>query len=362
MMQNHYPGSMPNQRPLQLRDSHILKTLCAHASALALCILSLLSAGCGGAGWGAPPAPTAAPAAQTRPAASPWGAADSTELAATVDGRPLTLSRLDELLIKAYGNDALQQLVASDAVEQAGQKDGVVVTEQDMAAESAETLGSLAPNLQPGEQERILTQILKDRNMPRVYWDMTMRRNAILRKIAMLRVKVTDAMLQEEFNRQYGQKVTIRHIQLASTIDAQKVLDLLGKGSDFAELARKYSINQRTAETGGLLQPFSRDNTDVPPVLLKAAFELEDGQVSEILQVDRYFHVIRRETTQAPKEVKFDDVKSTLRDQVVKTAVHQMQMQLLANLLQNVSLNVLHPELRKQAAKEQIETGSIPSR
>jgi parvulin-like peptidyl-prolyl isomerase len=97
-------------------------------------------------------------------------------------------------------------------------------------------------------------------------------------------------------------------------------------------------------------------------VLLKAAFDLDDGQVSEILQVDRYFHIIRRESTQAAKDVKFDDVKSTLREQVVKTAVHQMQMQMLASLLQNVSLDVLNPELRKQTERQQIETGSIPSR
>jgi foldase protein PrsA len=338
----------------------MLKNSSRCAAAVLLAILACLPAGCS-LPPAAPSAPPAVLPAQTRPAAGPW-TSDPSELAAKIDGRPVPLTRLTELLIKAYGNDALQQMVASDVVEQAGQKDGITVSEQDIQTESTETLATLAPNLQPSEQERVLTQILKDRNMPRAYWDMTMRRNAILRKIAIGRVKVTEAMLQGEFNRQYGQKVTIRHIQLASTVDAQKVLDLLAKGADFADLAHKYSINQRTAETGGLLQPFARDSTEVPPVLLKAAFDLDDGQVSEILQVDRYFHIIRRESTQAAKDVKFDDVKSTLREQVVKTAVHQMQMQMLASLLQNVSLDVLNPELRKQTERQQIETGSIPSR
>jgi foldase protein PrsA len=329
------------------------------AIAAALIVMSLIVPGCN---LLAPPSPAAAaPAAQTQPAASPW-TTDQADLAATIDGRPISQARLNELLLKAYGYDALQQIVRSDVVEEAGQKDGVTINEQDIQKETVETLDTVAPDLQAGEQERILTAILAERHVPRAYWDMTMRRNAILRKLALQRVKVTDAMLQEEFSRQYGQKVTVRHIQLANTTDAQKVLDLLGKGADFAELARRFSINQRTAGSGGMLGTFSRDSTEVPPGLLKAAFDLEDGQISEIIQVDRYFHVLRRESSEARKDVRFDDVKATLRDQVVKTAVRQAQMQLLANLLQDVNLNVLNPELRKQAAKEQLETPPLPSR
>ncbi len=336
----------------------MLKFSPPHMMLLAAALGSMLVASCAQRET-PPPPPAGIAAAQTQPAASPWGPAPTGEVAATIDGRPLPLSRLTDLLIRTYGNDGLNQLVASEVVEQAGQKEGVAVTDEDVKKENAETVSELAGNVTASQQEQILTRILADKHMPRTYWDMTMRRNAILRQIALKRIKVTEPMIQEEFDRQYGQKVTVRHIQLSSTADAQKVLDLLSKGGDFAELAKKYSINSETAANGGLLPPFSRDAANIPPVLAGAAFELEDGQIGGILQVDRYFHIIRKESTEAAKGVRLEDVKSGLREQVLKNALHQMQMQLLGKYLSDVSLNIMQPELRKKprASRSNPRTG-----
>lgn len=276
--------------------------------------------------------------------------------AATLDGEPLGMDQLHELLVKAHGLVALNQLVASEAVQRLGRREGVTITEQDVQAENARTLAALAPGLERSQQEQVLERVLKERNMPRVYWDMTMRRNAILRLVAVRQVKVTEPMLQEEFNRQYGQRVQIRHIQVATAADAQKILDQLARGSDFAELARQYSINADTAGKGGLFPLFTRKSMDVSPILVRAAFELEDGQVSEILQVDRYFHVIRREKTEPPQDVKFEDVRAALEQQVTEAVVQRMQMQLLGEVLNEVNVNILNPELRNQATREQMDS------
>jgi peptidyl-prolyl cis-trans isomerase C len=89
-----------------------------------------------------------------------------------------------------------------------------------------------------------------------------------------------------------AEQIHARHILLASEADAQNVLAQLQAGADFAQLAQQYSLDESTRATGGDLGFFYRGLLTVPEVE-NAAFDLQPGQISGIVQSARGFHIIQ---------------------------------------------------------------------
>jgi parvulin-like peptidyl-prolyl isomerase len=73
---------------------------------------------------------------------------------------------------------------------------------------------------------------------------------------------------------------------------AEAVLQRVQKGEDFGALARAESDDPTAKEHSGNLGTF--DRYSMPPALSQAAFALEPGQVSSVVESDFGFHIIKR--------------------------------------------------------------------
>ena len=303
-------------------------------------------------------APTTAPADASAPApAAPAGISDRTVII-RVNERPILMEQLTELMLANYGIEAAEQLVATAVVQQEAAREGLTVTPADVAAENTETLKQVVPNLAPADQQRVLAQLLERRKISLFLWDQIMQRNALLRTIAEKRVKIDDELLLAEFNRRYGAKRQVRHIQCASLVDAQKVRDLLDKGQDFAKLAAELSTNKDSAAQGGLIAPFSQNDPGMPAAIVRVAFALQEGQVSEVVQVDKDFHILKLEKVLPPEQMRFEDVKAVMALQLHAAMVRQMQGQILQDLIRLADVQFVNPQLKEQAqAKAQAAQG-----
>ncbi len=315
----------------------------------AILVLAALLAGCGGETppQAAPPV-TPAPAVAPRPA-SIEPAPSAGAVAVRVNGEPIPLEAVTNLLLANGGLDIAHQLIASAVVDQAARAKGITVLDADIAAEHASALEQLGPNLTPEQQQRALAELMRQQGVSQRLWNLIMRRNALLRKLADDRLQITEAMVQEEFNRRYGGKVQVRHIQVNSLADAQQVADLLAHGADFAELARKVSTNAASAAEGGLIAPFARETPDVPKAIRNAAFALQAGQLSDIVQDDRYFHILKHERTVPPENVVFDEVREPLRAQLRQSTLRRLQVAVLQELIQTADVQFVNPILKEQA-------------
>ncbi len=91
----------------------------------------------------------------------------------------------------------------------------------------------------------------------------------------------------------------------------------LGKGEDFAKLAKQFSADPSSAPKGGELDMFHRGQMVAP--FEAAAYALKPGEVSGVVETPFGFHVIklheRLPAMQAPYETVKDQIAATLREE-----------------------------------------------
>lgn len=96
------------------------------------------------------------------------------------------------------------------------------------------------------------------------------------------------------------EQVHARHILVNTAALAQAVLTQVRQGKDFAALAKQYSIDEASKSNGGDLGWFPKGVME--PQFETIAFQLRAGQVSEVVQTQFGYHIIKveeRETSRS---------------------------------------------------------------
>lgn len=138
-------------------------------------------------------------------------------------------------------------------------------------------------------------------------------------------VEVTEEDVQAAYDAQFGLP-TVSHILVATEEEAEAVIERIEGGEDFAAVASEVSTDQGSAAQGGQLgqlQPGA-----FVPEFEEAALAVEPGELSDPVETQFGFHVIR---TEAPPELGDD-----LRDQIETQLAQQQVQPLLGELLQDV--------------------------
>jgi peptidyl-prolyl cis-trans isomerase D len=121
---------------------------------------------------------------------------------------------------------------------------------------------------------------------------------------------------------------------------AQGLLDQLKAGADFAELARKYSEDQGSAQNGGDLGCFPPGR--MVPEFDDAVFALEPGQTSGLVRTSFGYHIIRlkskRESTIQPLAQVKERIRATLIDRKVRELAEQKSQAMADALARGKSL------------------------
>jgi len=274
---------------------------------------------------------------------------------ATVNGRRVDRKVLVDLLMRSRGAAVLEQLVAYDAIESLAADRGLTITDADVAFErrlAVERIWNpLAPfttaPLNDKSAEHLLNEVLQQKNISPAEFTVVLRRNAYLRKIVASEQKFSEAEYEAEFERAYGARVRVRHIQLATTAEVARVQERLEAGESFESVARTYSANQASAQNGGLLEPFSMAEDQLPPVFRQAAFALEPGTVSGAVRVGNWYHLIRLEQ-RIPAE---RPVMALVGDKLTKRLRHRLSegsmYALYEKTLREATIKIYDPVLRE---------------
>ena len=109
--------------------------------------------------------------------------------------------------------------------------------------------------------------------------------------------------------------------EAAVRAQAEDLLKQLEAGADFAMLATEFSEDTGTATNGGDLDYFSRGR--MVPEFETAAFALEPGQTSDIVQTQYGFHIIKVVDKRPAVTQPFDDVRPQIEDQLKRQRADQ---------------------------------------
>ncbi|MEZ5741086.1 MAG: SurA N-terminal domain-containing protein [Burkholderiaceae bacterium] len=147
-------------------------------------------------------------------------------------------------------------------------------------------------------------------------------------------VEVTDAEVNEYYTNNkaryvQGEQRAASHILVTASADApaaerdaarakaQALLDKLKGGADFAELAKAESQDPGSADNGGDLGLFDRESMVKP--FADAAFALEKGALSDVVETEFGFHILKvtdiRDQTQQPLDKVRGEIESLIRSQ-----------------------------------------------
>jgi peptidyl-prolyl cis-trans isomerase D len=100
-------------------------------------------------------------------------------------------------------------------------------------------------------------------------------------------------------------------------VKAQKLLEEVRQSPDkFADLARKNSQDPGSAAKGGDLDFFTRGAMVKP--FEEAAFALKKGDISDVVETEFGFHILRLTDIKAPKQKTFEESRATLEADVRK--------------------------------------------
>lgn len=111
------------------------------------------------------------------------------------------------------------------------------------------------------------------------------------------------------------EQVQVRHILIAGSdtaarAKAQLLLKELRAGADFAELASKNSADPGSAAKGGDVGFFAKGR--MVPEFETAAFALQDGEISEVVQTQFGFHILQRLGHKPAGTTPYAEVRETL--------------------------------------------------
>jgi peptidyl-prolyl cis-trans isomerase C len=166
---------------------------------------------------------------------------------------------------------------------------------------------------------------------PEVVAQIDMTRQAVLvRALFESEIKanpITDAELKaqyEEFKKQMGEnEYKVRHILVEKDDDAKAIIIELGKGGDFAKIAKEKSKDPGSKDNGGDLDwgPSARF---VKP-FADATVALKKGQTVAVpVKTDFGYHVIRLDDVRPLKVPAYDELKDNFRQRAQQQQVAKM--------------------------------------
>ena len=114
--------------------------------------------------------------------------------------------------------------------------------------------------------------------------------------------------------------IAVRHIQSKTEMDAKRVKQMAKSGQDWVALAKRYSADTLTKNSGGNLGLITHDGAfgtlGNQPALAESVFKLAEGQIGGPYKTDRGWQVIRVDQSKAQSTRPLDQVKPLIQRQL----------------------------------------------
>jgi parvulin-like peptidyl-prolyl isomerase len=274
---------------------------------------------------------------------------------------PLSLA-LAGLLLVAAGCDRGEETSAT--VARVGDK---TITVEDVAGYMQRA--NYGANLKEVEQAvnemidaRLVLARAKDRYTPApveslqmAEWRNTLLVNQFREDVIWKDIKVDEAKLEEWYDENVGERVTVDHILIrvepaapqapggaaptagaekqAARREADSLLAALEDGADFAVAAREHSDDPSSAPVGGRMQPFGRGA--MVATFEQAAFETPVGEFAPVVESQFGYHILRVVERGKPP---LEELREQIESQLARPMQNEAEDRYITNLMETSRL------------------------
>jgi peptidyl-prolyl cis-trans isomerase C len=171
--------------------------------------------------------------------------------------------------------------------------------------------------------------------------------------------EITDEEIEARYSEEIAklpetEEIRARHVLVDTKAEANVIASMARTGDDFAELAKSYSTGP-SAERGGDLGYFTADR--MVSEFSDAAFALEPGAISDPIESEVGWHVIKVEDRRPKAPPSLDEV----RDQMTSSILRERIRSKTEELRSTAELSILGESVPKAAEEEQsVPTGAAP--
>jgi len=297
---------------------------------------------------------------------------------ASRSGRPgaTTNPGLMQTLRTTYHDRIVNMLVDDALVQEQVEKEKITLTDQEVDKRVDEMVGS-ALKMQNMSREELDKQMKARRGMgldeaiAKTKSDPNQRKTFLKEKLV---TKLTPEKLEvseeeikqfyEQGSRQFHREETVQasHILVdtrKATTDEEKaaarkkIEEVLAKakqpGADFAALAKEYS-DCPSKNSGGDLGSFPRQGAMVEP-FAKAAFDLQPGQMSDIVETQFGYHIIKVTGRKPAEDISLEKAKPDIEYMVRQRKLGQAMEEYTAGLREKAKGEIVYPPGKEPASR-----------
>ncbi len=242
---------------------------------------------------------------------------------------------------EAIKEQVLEKIIMEKIILENAKKEEITVTDDELNNQIKsykEVLGS---------DEKYKT-FLSENNLTEEYFKEGIKTEMIIDKyrtkyIEGLKIDEKEAKKHFEENKDSYIKVKASHILVETEEQAKSILEKIKNGEDFHALAGKESIDSGSAVNGGDLGYFRKG--DMVPQFEEAAFSLEPGKISDIVQSDYGYHIIKVEE----RLENFEDLK----DEVMENLKNTKYQENIKKLREEAKVKTYMEKEEKQEEKQE---------
>lgn len=248
---------------------------------------------------------------RAQPATGQQDSSDGTiGVMAVVNGESISRQELAQECLRQHGEEVLESIVNRQLIANESSRRGVQVSREDVYREISEICGRF--NI-PVEQW--IETLANERKIPVEKYEQMIWTTLSLKRLAADEIEVNPEEVQRQLESEIGPQVRVRVITVLDRDKAEKVHAMaLNDPDSFGNLAKDYSDDKNSAATRGLIPPIRRHIGD--PNIEVAAFAMQEGQISDIIEVPGQYAILKCES-KIPEKVITPQFRAVAEERIV---------------------------------------------
>ncbi|MBT2723600.1 peptidylprolyl isomerase [Bacillus sp. ISL-46] len=235
------------------------------------------------------------------------------ETVAKFNGEAISKDDLYSEMVEQYGAATVDKIIGDKIVAAEAKKQKINITNSILNKEVEKLKASYGG-------EEAFKQALESNNTTLAFLKQDLKNYLTIKQLLEPQIEITEEEMKTYFDENKdsfadAEQIKASHILVADEKTANEVKQKLNDGGDFAELAKDYSTDDSTKDSGGDLGYFAKETmvTEFEDV----AFGLAVDQVSKPVKTEYGYHIIKVEAKKKAKEANYNDSKEEIKETLV---------------------------------------------